>query len=135
MKTLEYPKTDYLLSASLESLHTESLEWNMEMDFLYDEITFFYKLLHKKELNDRFPSAEFAAVEKELIRINSEELDPLRTAIKKHESDLAAMLRSSSPTGEENYREEHKNLYVRVSDLNKLVRRFKKDVFSFVQKN
>jgi hypothetical protein len=48
MKLLSNPKTEYLLDASFEYLHNESLEWLNEMDFWRDEMAFFQKLLHKE---------------------------------------------------------------------------------------
>lgn len=134
MELLSNPKTKYLLDASLEFLHAESLEWLKEIDFWQDEIAFFYKLLHKKEPKNSFPREALASMEKKLVDINSDKLDKVRSEIQSHERSLAAVLKTTSLQEEENYREIHRKLLRVLYEINVLIRNFKKDVFSFVRK-
>jgi hypothetical protein len=41
MELLTSQKMEYLLDASLQALHAESLEWIQEIDFWKDEMIFF----------------------------------------------------------------------------------------------
>jgi hypothetical protein len=134
MELLIYPKTDYLLDASLESLHSESQAWLQNIDFWTDEMAFFYKLLHKKELIETYPSRELAAIEKELIKVYGERLEKARTEIQSHERLLGALVKSTSFMEDENYREKHRKLVLEIYDIQVLIRSFKKKVFDFIKK-
>jgi hypothetical protein len=134
MELLIYPKTDYLLDASLESLHAESQAWLQNIDFWTDEMAFFYKLLHKKELIETYPSRELAAIEKELIKVYGERLEKARTEIQSHERLLGALVKSTSFVEDENYREKHRKLVLEIFDIQVLIRSFKKKVFDFIKK-
>lgn len=131
MELLTYPKNEYLLGASLDTLHVESQDWLKELEFWSDEMAFFYKLLHKKESSDAFPPRDLAAIEKALIRIDSEELRRVREGVLSHERLLSSVVKSTSMAEEQVYRETHRNLYSEMFNLNQLIRAFKKDVFSF----
>lgn len=134
MELLIYPKTDYLLDVSLESLHAESQAWLQNIDFWTDEMAFFYKLLHKKELIETYPSRELAAIEKELIKVYGERLEKARTEIQSHERLLGALVKSTSFVEDENYREKHRKLVLEIFDIQVLIRSFKKKVFDFIKK-
>lgn len=131
MELLVHPKPEYLLDASLESLHAESTDWLNEIDFWRDEMAFFYKLLHRKETRDAFPSETLAAMEKELVSITGDKLDQLRDHVIRHERSLADLLRTTSLLQEEGYRETHRWLHRDMSALNVMIRAFKKNVYSF----
>lgn len=134
MQLLSNPKTDYLLEASLESLHAESLEWLNEIAFWSDEMAFFYKLLRKSQSLKAYPSAELAAVDLELVSLTSDKVDKLRNDVLRHERELSAVIRSISTGEEERYRETHRKLLMEIYDTHLQIRAFKKEVFSFVQK-
>lgn len=134
MELLTYPKTEYLLDASLESLHQESLEWLKEIAFWADEMSFFFTLLHKKEVREAFPTKELAALEKELIRIHGDKLDAARSMVESHERTLASVLKTTSLQAEESYRETHRRLLMEVYGMQSLIRDFKKAVFDFARK-
>ena len=123
----------YLLDASLESLHSESLEWLKEIGFWHDEVAFFYKLLHKKESKESFPSRELAAIEMKLVGITGDKLDKVMNAVQNHERSLALLIRTTSFQEDENYRQAHRRLLQDVYDLHILIRNFKKEVFAFVE--
>lgn len=134
MELLTYPKTDYLLSASLETLHAESREWLNEISFWKDELAFFYSLLHKEELRKDLPVADVAAVEKRMLHIGDNRLDKLEENVKKHEHTLAGLYQSNAFKGETSYRDKHKELLTEIYDVYVLIRGFKKDLFSFIEK-
>jgi len=133
MELLTYPKSEYLLEASLESLHQESQEWLNEIEFWADEMAFFFTLLHKKEVRETFPSEELADLEKELIRIHGDRLDTIKSSVQRHERILAAVLKTTSLQEEESYRTTHRQLLMEIYALQLLVRNFKKTVFSFAK--
>ena len=134
MELLMNPKTDYLLEASLESLHVESMEWLKEIDFWSDEMAFFYRLLRSNQSNKAFPTAELAAVEMELVSLTSESVDKLKNDVQNHERSLATIIRNTSISEEERYRETHRKLLMDIHDTHKLIRAFKREVFSFVKR-
>ncbi|WP_276370757.1 hypothetical protein [Chryseolinea sp. H1M3-3] len=134
MELLTYPKTEYLLDASLESLHAESLTWLSEISFWTDEMAFYYKLLHKKELVETCPPLDLAFLEKDLIKIYGEKLDKVRLEIKSHERALASVIKSTSLQEEENFREAHRRLLMEIYEIQMLIRIFKKRVFEFIKK-
>lgn len=135
MELLTYPKTDHLLNAGLETLHMESVEWIRELDFWSDEIVFFYKLLRRKEINDPVPSERLAALEKELVWLHSDRIDQLKNELHNHEKLLAGLLRSQTKLEDKSYRDVHRKIYESLSDLHRLIRAFKKEVFDFVHKH
>lgn len=134
MELLSKPKTEYLLEVSLEALHAESLEWLNEVEFWHDEMAFFYKLLHKKKPNKKFPSQELAALEKIMVQITGEGLDKVKNELQKHERSLKSVLTSISLGEEQTYRKAHRIILAEVYSLHLSLRTFKKNVYSFVQK-
>lgn len=134
MELLGYAKTDYLLDATLDTLHKESVAWLKELDFLGDEMAFFYKLLHNKKLSNAFPSAEVAEIDKALVKLNAENLDKVKNGVENHERQLAVIFKSTLSAEEQVYRESHRKLLLDMHDLHEEVRAFKKKVFSFVEK-
>jgi len=133
MELLMNSKTDYLLEASLESLHAESMEWLNEIDFWSDEMTFFYRLLRKNQSNKAFPTAELAAVEMELVSLTSDKVNKLRNEIQSHERSLSAVMKNTSSGEEEGYRAKHRQLVKDINETYILIKAFKKEVFSFVR--
>jgi hypothetical protein len=134
MELLAYPKNDYLLDASLDTLHAESQDWLKDMEFWADEMTFFYKLLRKKETSEAFPANDLAAMEKAVIKINSDELGNVRSDVLSHERLLSSVMKSTSMAEEQVYREAHRRLHSEMHNLNALIRSFKKEVFDFYSK-
>lgn len=134
MELLLNAKTNYLLSVSLDQLHLESQEWIKEVAFWKDEMSFFYKLLHSKLSSAAFPGEALAAMEKELVHINADVLTKMDEKLRDHERSLAAIVKSTSLQDEERYRENHKEIFMRMHDALRLIRSIKREVFSFVQK-
>jgi len=134
MELLTYPNSKYLLEVSIDSLHADSLEWLNEIDFWKDEMTFFYKLLHKKNAFDDFPTEELASLDKELIRINSDQLDKLKKELQKHEQLLAAIIKNPSLMEKEKYSAMHHELLLEIFAVSQLIKDLKRRVYSFSKK-
>lgn len=135
MELLSYPKNEYLLEASLESLHGEAMAWLNELAYWQDEMAFYYKLLRRKQKPTDFPTEDVADMEKELVRLTSAKLDRLRATVTEHERSLAVLTKVHSNSGEDAYRNAHRRLLGNMHDLHLDLRAFKKKVFSFVQKD
>jgi hypothetical protein len=133
MELISSPKTEYLLEASLATLHTESREWMSEINFWSEEMSCFYKLLRKNVSSFTFPPKELAEIEREMIRINSGDLMRVKSLVERHEKELAAVMKNTSMIEEGEYRDRHRAL---VSDLYALqldIRKFKKAVFALIK--
>lgn len=134
METLAYPDTKYLLDVSIDSLHAESLKWLKDIDFWKDEMSFFYKLLHKKNILSRFPSEQLASIDQEIIRVNSDQLDKIRKEIHDHEQSLANLVKTPSLQEKETYVLAHQRLLVEMLTMFAMITDLKKTVFSFFEK-
>lgn len=134
MELLTYPHSEYLLEASVESLHVESIAWLNEIEFWGDEIAFFYKLLHRNKVKNRFPTEEMADGELKLINLNTDKLDRLRLGVISHERLLSSFMKSDSMPEEQVYRETHEKLLFEMRDFEKEIRFFKKKIFSLAEK-
>jgi hypothetical protein len=132
MELLANPKTEYLLQASLATLHVESQEWLKEIEFWRDELAFFYKLLREKESIEDFPKEALTAMQKELVRIDSEKLEVMKNQVHSHENSLSALLKTTSLQDEEQYRETHRKLLIEIYEVQSLIRNYKKELFSFI---
>jgi hypothetical protein len=133
MELLTNPKAEYLLGASLDVLHAESREWLSEISFTSEEIACYYKLLHKNKPFPGFPTSELAEMEKEMIRISSEELTKVKNRVERHERELAALMNDTSATEEYEYRHQHRVLVGDMFTLRGNIRKFKEAVFSLVK--
>jgi hypothetical protein len=135
MELLTSPKIEYLLDASLESLHQESQEWLKEIAFWSDELAFFYRLVQEKEAKRSFPSDELARIEKELVRLSAEQLEKVNAGVLSHEKLLSVVTRSHSINEERVYREAHRRLLMEVFKLYADIRAFKKSVIKFMMEH
>jgi hypothetical protein len=135
MELLSNAKTDYLLEATLESLHAESIIWSNEIAFWRDELTFFVRLLGRKEFSKPFPSETAAQMERELIRLNADRLDKIKVGLESHERLLSSAIKSGSISDEQVYRQSHRRILLDMLALQGEIRNFKKALFSFVEKN
>ncbi|MGK7388976.1 MAG: hypothetical protein ACNS60_01440 [Candidatus Cyclobacteriaceae bacterium M2_1C_046] len=135
MKLLPNPNTAYLLNVSLESLHTESLEWLNEIEFLKDELAFFYKLIYIKEFKHDLPVDAVTNIENQLVYINNDKLKKLKKDLLYHEKVLAQLYKLNPAPEEENYRTKHKHLWNEMHQLSGLVKKMKKDLFLLIHSN
>lgn len=132
MELLSSPSSEYLLFASLESLHAESIAWNNEVAFWQQELSFFYKVLHRKWSIEPFPSIELANLEKELIDITSGDMLKVKDQVGQHERSLAALMKNKSLQEENEYREQHKVIMENIHVLYKRIKTYKLNLFEAV---
>ena len=134
MDLLINPQTSYLLQADLASLHVESQSWLSEIEFWEDELAFFYILLHSKLSRQAYPLEEIATLDKLLVHINSDKLTTIKDQALNHERSLALIMKSTSLQEEENYRDIHRQLSIKMIDVHAAIKNFKKEVYAFVRK-
>lgn len=130
MNLLTHPGSAHLLGASLESLHEESLFWFEEISFWQNEMTFLYKLLNQRLPLKPFPSEKLAALEKELVDIQSSRLDTAKKEIVKHERALAVLLQNPFSNDAERFREEHQRLFTQMYTIYDEIKGFKAKVYT-----
>lgn len=131
MELLTNSKTEYLLDVPLEVLHAETLAWIKELHFWANEVSFFYRLLHHNEVSNVFPSEQLADIDKELVKLNGERLDPIRAGMASHERMLASLFNPPSVADEQAYRENHRRLNLDMYILHQEIRQLKQRVCSF----
>lgn len=129
MELLNSPSDEYLLFASLETLHAESIDWNKEIAFWEQELRFLYKVLHRKWSIQPFPSMDLATLEKELINITSGDLFNMKEEVRQHERLLAALVKNNSLQEDGEYREQHKEIRQKMHVLNTEIKTYKLNLF------
>jgi hypothetical protein len=134
MDLLINPQTSYLLQADLASLHVESQSWLSEIEFWEDELAFFYTLLHSKLSRQAYPTEEIATLDKLLVSINSDKLTTIKDEALNHERSLALVMKSTSLSEEDTYRDMHRQLSIKMIDVHKAIKDFKKEVYASVRK-
>jgi len=135
MEATIHPEISYLQEANLEFLHGESQKWLNEIAFWKDEMAFFYKLIHKKEVTGGFPSEQLADLDRQIIRINTDKLDQLLKDIQQHERTLATLVKSAlSPEEKETYLFTHQHYLVEMEATRVEITGLKKAVYSFFEK-
>jgi hypothetical protein len=133
MEMLTSAKAEYLLQASLEVLHEQSLEWLNEMNFVKEEMTFLNRLLNR-DAGHQFPTEECAALEKELTIFNSDIVDVLYRKIQEHERWLTDIIRTDTLDRQYFYREVHRELMHEISECMEKYFFIKRRIFSFAKK-
>ncbi len=132
MEMLTSPKTEYLLQASLEVLHEQSLEYLNEIAFIKEEIAFFNTLLNKNA-GRQFPSEQSAAFGKELVSFNSGVVSVLQNKIMEHERWLSDIIKTDTLGRQESYRNIHREVTEEMNACHKRYFQLKKSIFSFVK--
>jgi hypothetical protein len=135
MELINSSASGYLPETSLENLHIDSREWLNEINFWTEEMSCFYKLLHKTISSTGFPPKELAGIEREIIRINSEDLIKLKNQVERHERELSMVLKNTSTTQEMEYRQRHQRLINDMYALHGTIRKFKKALFALVKES
>jgi hypothetical protein len=134
MEVLTSTKSQYLLEAGLEVLHSQSNEWLSEIAFWRDEAAFFYTLLAKKTLKYVPVNAKNSIdkIEKELVSITGGELDELQKDVERHEVFLGSLLEGKR-LNEDTYREKHEQLTFRILEFERRFKSLKKQIFTLVE--
>ena len=132
METIASPKTEYLLQASLEVLHEQSMECLDEIHFIKEEFAFFNKLLNKNA-GKQFPSEQAAILGSELVSFNSTILSILHNKIIEHERWLADIIKTDTLGRQQSYREMHRELMEEMNACRKKFLQLKKKIFAFAK--
>ena len=126
------PKTQYLLGAGLDVLHFESREWLDTIDFWKDEIRFFNDLLKKKEASEK-NNSDYENMLKNLNNIHTDLFEDVENSIIKHEKLLARIELAEKDLSDEDYREKHRVLLLRMNTFSNDFKTFKKIVFDYTK--
>lgn len=132
MAPIGISENDYLRETSLASLHAESCEWKSEIDFWNEEKSFFYKLIHQRQRSVLFPSADLTLLDKTLISVITEKLGRLRERVISHELMLGRLMKNTSLNEDHDYRQQHRDLRLELRETQGFIRKFKRQVYSFV---
>jgi hypothetical protein len=133
MELLTHAKTEYMLDVPLAALHAESLDWLKELGFWADEMSFFYKMLHEKKISHAFQAQDVAAIDKELVKLNGEQLDRVRHDVEGHERLLASLYKSPALSDDQAYRDAHRKLARDMYGLHEYIRAFKQRIMAFIE--
>jgi hypothetical protein len=128
MKLLRSTRNEYLLDASIESLHAESVVWLSQLNFWNEEIMFFNNILAYKKNSDSQTVDDLVTMEEELVRFRAEVLTKTQTAVSAHEKLLDALHHESS-ADESNGRHTHRILINEMVSLNNEIRQLRKNIF------
>ena len=126
------PKTEYLLGAGLDILHFESKEWMDTINFWKDEIRFFDNLLKKKETSNK-SNLEYEKMLKNLDKIHADLFEDLEDQIIKHEKLLSRIQLAEKGLSDEDYREKHRALLLKMNTFTNDFKTFKKIIFDYAK--
>ncbi len=132
METLTTPKTNYLLEAGLDVLHSESREWLSEVEFLKSELRFFMKLLNSKVFSIG-KDQQRQHIFKNMDNLATSVIYELEHEVKSHEKNLSVLLTAKKDTSDAPYRTKHKQLKRKVAQVINDTRTLKMLVFDFVE--
>jgi hypothetical protein len=136
MKLLVSSTSNYLLSAGIDVLHSQSNEWISEIDFWRDETAFYYALVIEKTMISVPVDAKdlLMKIEHELVNLTGGQLDELKIAVYKHEAFLSDLLENDlNSETEENYRNKHKVIEMKIRELERHFKILKKEIFELVK--
>lgn len=126
------PKTELLLGAGLNTLHFESQEWLETIAFWKDEVRFFNDLLKKKEFSEK-NNSEYEKMLKSLNKIHTDLFEDLENSIVEHEIVLSKILRKQVGISDNDYREKHLNVSLRMELFTSDFKTFKRVVFKYAK--
>ena len=125
------PKSDYMHTASIESLYALTEHWESDMQFYTDEIAFLQGLFDKYfVLMSREDKIDLVQAEaNELLKLN-DTCDELKKRMKKHQLHLEELEENAFSHDEQSFRDEHGKLEDDFSAFVKRFREVKKNVFT-----
>lgn len=127
-------KTQYLLEASLETLHFETKEWIEEIRFWYDELRILIELVDRKiahnNLEDQMHKDLLLNVTSMVNRLNDQNLKDVLD----HERYLASLFLLKDKVNDGAYRERHKKIAQDMIKLKINVRSLRKQVLDFLER-
>ena len=130
MELLTAVKEKYLLEASLEDLHQESLSWLNTVSFWEDENKFYKNLLNNK-LFQNVSQKDKLNINTLLDNIIGNKLITFKSEISLHERNLDTLLISN--IGNDDYRRKHKSLLQKFIEFDQGMREIKSGVFELLK--
>ena len=130
MELLTAVKEKYLLEASLEVLHQESLSWLNTVSFWEDENKFYKDLLNNK-LFQNVSQKDKLNINTLLDTIIGNKLITFKSEVSLHERNLDTILISN--IGNDDYRRKHKSLLQKFIEFDQGMRDIKKGIFELLK--
>jgi hypothetical protein len=128
-------ETKYVEWLSAEVMHNASRSWLSELMFIKDEQLFFDDLIKSYTLQ-LIDSKYFAKSKKIVERLShlQKDSDKIIEKVKKHERGLRIMLdKIDQLEEEENYKKEHRNLIILVTEFFQMNQSLKKQLFKLIK--
>jgi hypothetical protein len=125
-------KVELLIGAGLDVLHFESVEWLETIAFWKDEARFFDMLLNKKEASE----SKNPAYQKMLInldKIHNDLFEDLEDRIIEHEKLLSNIVQGQKGLSDNDYREKHRKIMLRLEGFTGDFKIFKRLVFEYMK--
>lgn len=129
-KLISNPKEQFLLGAGLDVLHFESREWLDTIDLYKDEVRFFEDLLKKKEASKN-SNPDYERMLKNLDKIHKDLFEDLEQSILEHEKLLSRIELAEKGLSDNDYREKHQKIRLRMNTFTKDFKVFKRIVFDY----
>ncbi len=126
------PKQQFLLGAGLDVLHFESREWLDTIAFWKDEVKFFDHLLKKKETSKN-NNPEYENALKNLDHIYANLFEDLEDSIVEHEKLLSRIEHGEKGLSDDNYRQKHRHILLRINTFKTDFKTFKRIVFDYAK--
>jgi hypothetical protein len=125
----------YILQPGLVSMHQQSIEWLSASALWKRELSFFQKLLDKNstKANSTDLKKEMDHFQNIITYYGGEVVDGLRKKVRKHEEDLANMLKSMNESDTQ-YFKDHEGVMIELSTFSKTYDQFRHEFFGFIEK-
>lgn len=124
------PKAQFLLGAGLDVLHFESKEWLDHINLWKDEITFFNVVLKKKSTSEKSDS-NYQKILNNIDTIYNDLFQDLEQSIIEHEKLLSKIEKGDKGLSDNDYREKHQQILLRMNTFTKDFVKFKKMLFDY----
>jgi len=134
MKTIQ-TKAKYVEWLNAEVMHENSIEWLSELRFINDELLFFDDLIKSYTLQ-LIDSKHFNETKKVIdkLEVSRKKTNNLIRVIKTHEKKLKIMVDGINQTTEEkDYKNEHREIIIKVNEFLKKQKNLKKEFFSLIK--
>lgn len=133
MKT-KIKKDWYNREKSVEELHSDSVKWKSEINFILDEMQFLEHLLGSNYI-DFLGKGMYKKIEISVHKIAKEKAagKELYELINEQESILSDLITHNSVAGNKNYLETHKNIQKEVANYFYYYREIKNQIFKIVE--
>ena len=133
---LQKPKLETLLQTGIDDLHHDTMDWLNELEFCTTELSFLNKLLDKYFLRIKGSQqiTDLSKLDTKVNAFRNKTLNVLYQEINSHEKHLAELEERRFIQDEQSIREEHKKFGSDVKAFMADVKKIKKEIFDFVEK-